>query len=295
MQQNPRGAVPAPTQTRALAQPGIVETFLRELLAADPRQAVEVARMRALWLTYKQEPGRMSWGETVDPPTYIRMMLFALANQLDMAGGDIVALGNKPYVTFEARLKRAMASGQFDGFSEDRLIPPSEYERHGIVDRSAEEPVSCAWLSVAARRDMKYAFPGIGIAYKNEMGPKGPQPVARKHALYMAQERARRRALQLAFPLAVPGAVPNHLEPNEVVADATVVTQSDHEPMPQTAEEQPAATDTPERATAMARFAAACAANPEQAERVFGSRTPDTSTWDAAMLDMGCEDLKVTR
>lgn len=190
---------PAPPQPQT--KPGAIQSALLAAVKADPGKSAEAARLQALWSVYRAEPEALSWGNKLGVASASRMILFCLANELDPTSSDVYILGDSPYVSFDGRTKVAFRSGKFEGYEVDRCLKRSEYEEYGLLDRSEDQQIAVAWIVHAVRKDCRFPFVGIGVAYVNEMGPKGPQPVARQNPREMAQKRARHRALRAAFPI----------------------------------------------------------------------------------------------
>lgn len=190
-----------PAATPPPAKPGAIQSALLAAVKADPGKSAEAARLQALWSVYRSEPEALSWGNKLGVAAASRMILFCLANELDPTSSDVYILGDSPYVSFDGRTKVAFRSGKFEGYAIDRCLKASEYEEYGLLDRSDDQRIAVAWIVHAVRKDCRFPFVGIGVAYENEMGPKGPQPVARQNPREMAQKRARHRALRAAFPI----------------------------------------------------------------------------------------------
>lgn len=197
----PAATAEQPTPSQPMVRPGAIQSALLAAVKADPGKSAEAARLQALWSVYRSEPEALSWGNKLGVASASRMILFCLANELDPTSSDVYILGDSPYVSFDGRTKVAFRSGKFEGYAIDRCLKPSEYEEYGLLDRSDDQRIAVAWIAHAVRKDCKFPFVGIGVAYENEMGPKGPQPVARQNPREMAQKRARHRALRAAFPI----------------------------------------------------------------------------------------------
>lgn len=163
-------------------------------------------QMAALWNVLCAAPQDLSWGSKLSRPMGARLLLFCARNELDPMGNDVYILGDRPYVSMEGRTKLAFRSKSFAGYRTDRRLKPEEFDEYGVMARPArgdrkKQEVAAAWLCEVMRRDCDYPFMGVGVAYVNEMGVKGAQPVAQLYPNEMAQKRARARALTLAYPI----------------------------------------------------------------------------------------------
>lgn len=195
--------VPASTKAKDTAPPKVkpeseqikaidaVEHALAASTPDTPEAKQASIRLRALYrlMVTGTGPGE-SWGNRLSPVSAARLVLFCMANGLDPSGNDLYILGDRPYVSFEGRLKIAHRSGRFEGFEVDRPMTADERLAYAAPDDAL-----VAWISTARRSDCRFPFLGVGYARRGEANP-----VAKQYPLDMAQKRARANALTLAFP-----------------------------------------------------------------------------------------------